>query len=237
LARRAVAAVVDTALRSGVAFAIADVRLHLPERGAPCLKTISGDVIEAEHLVFACGPWLAKLFPSGIGSRIFLTRQEVLFFSPPAGDRRFAGPGFPTWIDFTDPRTPYGFPDIEGRGIKIAFDRHGPPFDPDSDDRLVSTASVHEARSYLAERFPALRDAHLAETRVCQYENSSNGDFLIDRHPDLENVWIVGAGSGHGFKHGPGVGEYAAARILGESGIEQRFSYERKDVEQNRTVF
>jgi glycine/D-amino acid oxidase-like deaminating enzyme len=191
-------------------------------------------------LVFACGPWLPKLFPDLLGSRIFPTRQEVLFFAPPAGDARFAPGRFPTWIDFTDPRVPYGFPDIESRGLKLAFDRHGPEFDPDSagsNDRLVSSASIEEARVFLAERFPALREARLAETRVCQYENTSNGDFLIDRHPDLENVWLVGGGSGHGFKHGPAVGEYAANLIMGKGAAEKRFSYQTKGVVQNRAVF
>jgi glycine/D-amino acid oxidase-like deaminating enzyme len=193
--------------------------------------------IEADQLVFACGPWLPKLFPGLLGSRIFPTRQEVLFFAPPAGDGRFAPGRFPAWIDFTDPRVPYGFPDIESRGVKFAFDRHGPEFDPDSGGRLVSSASIDEARTFLAERFPALREAPLAETRVCQYENTSNGDFLIDRHPDLENVWLVGGGSGHGFKHGPAVGEYAANRIAGKGAAEERFSYRTKGVVQNRTVF
>ena len=96
--------------------------------------------------------------------------------------------------------------------------------------------SILEARSFLAERFPALRDAALSEFRVCQYENTSNGDFLIDRHPDFDNVWLVGGGSGHGFKHGPAVGEYVSARILNGAGAEPRFSLASKAEKQNRTV-
>ena len=74
---------------------------------------------------------------------------------------------------------------------------------------------VERVRAFLARRFPALAAAPLVETRVCQYENTSNGDFLIDRHPDADNAWLVGGGSGHGFKHGPAVGEYVAERLLG----------------------
>jgi len=77
----------------------------------------------------------------------------------------------------------------------------------------------------------------VAEFRVCQYENTSNGDFLIDRHPDLENVWLVGGGSGHGFKHGPAVGEYVSARILDGAAAEPRFSLATKGVTQSRTVY
>ena len=143
----------------------------------------------------------------------------------------------PAWIDFSDPRGPYGFPDLEGRGIKLAFDRHGGAFDPDSGDRRVSEAGLEEAYRFLAERFPALRDAPLTESRVCQYENTSNGDFLLDRHPELDNVWLAGGGSGHGFKHGPAVGEYLAGRILGGRTPEPRFSLAAKQETQRRSVF
>ena len=77
----------------------------------------------------------------------------------------------------------------------------------------------------------------LSEFRVCQYENTSNGDFLIDRHPELENVWLVGGGSGHGFKHGPAVGEYVSARILHGAEAEPRFSLASKAETQKRTVY
>ena len=95
-----------------------------------------------------------------------------------------------------------------------------------------------ETRRYLTRRLPDLKDAPVTETEVCQYENTSNGDFLIDLHPELENVWLVGGGSGHGFKHGPVVGEYVAARIAGSNeGIEPRFSLATKAREQNRVVY
>ena len=56
----------------------------------------------------------------------------------------------------------------------------------------------------------------IVETRICQVEQTGNGDFLIDRHPDYDNVWIAGGGSGHGYKHGPMVGQYVADRVEGK---------------------
>ena len=237
MARRAMAVLVQSLIRDGAAYATAAV---LPPSGRGKLasvQTIDGQRIRADAFVFACGPWLPKLFPELLATRIFPTRQEVLFFTPPAGDCRFSPSLLPVWIDFTDPRGPYGFPDLEGRGIKLAFDRHGQSFDPDSRDRSLCAGSIAEARAFLAERFPALRAAPLSEFRVCQYENTSNGDFLIDRHPDLENVWLLGGGSGHGFKHGPAVAEYARGRILEGAAAEPRFSLAAKTEAQNRTVY
>lgn len=163
LARRAVAAVVEDAIDQGVEYLRESV---LPPSSAgrlTSLQTSSGESIHAEGFVFACGPWLPKLFPDLLASRIHSTRQEVFFFAPPAGDQRFLAPQMPVWIDFTVAQGAYGFPDLESRGVKIAFDRHGDAFDPDSGDRTVSPESVAQARRFLAGRFPALREAPLTE--------------------------------------------------------------------------
>jgi len=239
MAREAVQAVVQKFIGQGGVYHRAAVASPRGNGALRAIRTSNGDSIAADVFVFACGPWLGKVFPELLGSRIFPTRQEVLFFGTPAGDSRFSPPAMPVWIDFTDDRGMYGFPDLERRGFKVAFDRHGPPFDPDSDDRFVRPEKVAEARQYLAERFPTLAHAPIVESRVCQYENTSNGDFLIDRHPEFENVWIVGGGSGHGFKHGPAVGEYVAARIAGASTAaeEPRFSLASKGTQQNRAVY
>ena len=131
----------------------------------------------------------------------------------------------------------YGIPGNQGRGFKVADDTRGPEFDPTSGERVVSEERLGLARKYLAFRFPGMKDAPLLETRVCQYEQTPDSHFILDRHPAMENVWIVGGGSGHGFKHGPAVGEYAAARILGRGEVEPRFSLGTKEARQERTVY
>lgn len=199
------------------------------------ITTSNGERIAAGQFVFACGPWLGKVFPDILGARIFPSRQEVFFFGIPGGDTRFAPPALPTWLFQED--LVYGMPDIEGRGLKIAFDEHGERVDPDTQSRIVSPRMIETVRKYVARRFPALRDAPIVETRVCQYENTSSGDFLIDRHPEMENVWFAGGGSGHGFKHGPAVGEYVAGQLLDGASPEPRFSLATKHTIQNRAVY
>ena len=172
--------------------------------------------------------------PTALGDRLFPTRQEVFFFGVPPGDFRFAPPALPTWIDFGDEF--YGMPDLEHRGFKAAFDGHGPLFDPDTGDRVVSADGLARVRQFIAERFPGLADAPLVESRVCQYENTSNGDFVIDRHPGFDNVWLAGGGSGHGFKHGPAVGAYVVEQMLDGGPAEPRFSLASKERVQRRMV-
>jgi len=235
MARRAVAAAVEDAVRNGAAYHCAQIERPAGSRRLHHITTATGEKIAAGEFVFACGPWLGKIFPDLLSGRIFPTRQEVFFFGIPAGDTRFAPPALPTWLFQKD--EVYGMPDIESRGLKIAFDNHGVRIDPDTHSRMTTTEFAEKARAYVAKRFPALSDAPIIQSSVCQYENTSNGDFLIDRHADLENVWFAGGGSGHGFKHGPAVGEYVAVRILDGIPAEPRFSLASKETTQKRTVY
>jgi len=225
MARRAVQTLVAQFVKAGGQYRKRAVAPPAP--GGNTLASIlaaPGETISAGQFVFACGPWLPKLFPDVIGKRIAATRQEVFFFAPPAGDERFGAAQLPGWADWNGGDLYYGFPDLEARGFKIARDTHGRPVDPDTQDRRPTDAALGDARAYMERRFPAMRGAPLNEARVCQYENSATGDFLIDRHPAWSNVVLVGAGSGHGFKHGPEVGRLAAALTLGGvAAVDPRF--------------
>jgi glycine/D-amino acid oxidase-like deaminating enzyme len=158
-----------------------------------------------------------------------------MFFGCAPGDLRFTSPQMPAWVDFASGI--YGIPDLEGRGLKVGLDTHGSRFDPDSGDRTIDRESVDKARAWLGRRFPSMSAAPLIEGRVCQYENTSSGDFLIDRHPDHENVWIVGGGSGHGFKHGPAVGEYLTQLITGHVEPIPAFSLGAKGTVAQRAIY
>lgn len=219
LARRCVQAVVRQAIRNGVDYAT------------------TTDVPPAGQVIYACGSWLPKVFPNLLSGLIRATRQEVFFFGTAKGDQKYMPQAMPAWLDYTDSRGGYSVPDIESRGLKLAFDRHGPETDPDTQERVVGKPSLDAAREFMRERFPDLADAPILETRVCQYENTATGDFLIDRHPEKFNVWIAGGGSGHGFKHGPAIGEYVAQLIDGAIEPEPRFALASKTTSHNRAVF
>lgn len=237
LARRAVQSVVRQAVKRSVDYLIARVMPPPADTDrVEALQTTTGDHIVADTYVFACGPWLPHVFPGLLAERIHPTRQEVFFFGPDPGDRRFAAPAMPAWIDPSG--GVYGLPDIEGRGFKIGLDHHGSEFDPTTRaDRTMSKEGLQVARMILARRMPGLRNAPLLDARVCAYSNSWNGDFLIDRHPDIANVWVVGAGSGHGFKHGPAVGNYVVSQITGLDDPEPRLTFEAHRQQRSRQIF
>jgi sarcosine oxidase len=239
MARRAVTAVVEQAASHGVeyrqTYVVPPTIEHVGNPHLDAITTSGGEKISAAQFVFACGAWLGKVFPEILGPRIFPSRQEVFFFGVPPGDESFGAKAFPTWLIQRD--EVYGMPDLESRGFKIALDHHGERVDPDTQSRVVSAESSERVRAYVAERFPALRKAPIVETRVCQYENTSNGDFLIDRHPQSSNVWFAGGGSGHGFKHGPAFGQYVVRQLLDGGPVEPRFSLASKATEQRRAVY
>jgi glycine/D-amino acid oxidase-like deaminating enzyme len=185
-----------------------------PEDGAVALE--DGERLEGDAVVWACGGWLAKLFPEHV--RLRTTTQELLFLD---GGPAWRTPGVPGWVDYD--RAMYGTGDLDGLGVKAALDTEGPPLDPDAD---LPPAGLTEAavRAYCAERFPALAGAPLREGRCCRYEISPDSHFIAGPHPELERTWIVGGGSGHGFKHGPAIAELLAAAIDGGEPLPGRFA-------------
>lgn len=216
LARRSCASVVDRARALGAEYRIAAAAPLSASREIDRVALEGGGSVAGETFVFACGPWLGRLFPDIIGDRIAATRQEVFYFGAGKGDTRFEEGSLPVWADYRD-RLIYGIPGNAYRGFKLADDTAGPPFDPTSGDRRLSPEGIDAARRFLRLRFPALADAPLLGGEVCQYESTPDAHFVLDRHPAAPNVWIAGGGSGHGFKMGPALGELLANLVL-ESG-------------------
>jgi glycine/D-amino acid oxidase-like deaminating enzyme len=230
-ARSACAAVLEGFLAEGGEYRqlAAEPGVRAPAGGGGALRDIKlsdGTTLTGDAFVFACGPWLGSLFPDVIGDRVRATRQEVFFFGTPAGDGRFTEEALPVWADH-GAHFMYGIPGNEWRGFKVADDTRGPAFDPTAGERLPRPEALKAARDYLGFRFPGLKGAPLVEARVCQYENSPDEHFIVDRHPAAANTWLVGGGSGHGFKHGPAVGELVAKLVLAGEAAPSEFRLSR----------
>jgi glycine/D-amino acid oxidase-like deaminating enzyme len=172
--------------------------------------------LEGDLVVWACGPWLTKLFPDLVSLKV--TQQELLFLD---GGPAWRAPHVPAWCEYESSR--YGTADIDGIGVKAAIDDEGPPLDPDAD--LPSTSRTEgDVRAYLRDRFPALERAPLKGTRSCRYEITADTRFIAAPHPELANVWIVGGGSGHGLKHGPPMAERLASAFASGETLPADFS-------------
>ena len=226
LARESCACVLESAREQGAEYRAAAASPLSPDGVLARLVLDDGASIAAEAFVFACGPWLGRLFPDVIGSLVRSTRQEVFHFGPTPADARFDEGTLPVWLDVTG-RFIYGVPGHAHRGFKIADDTAGPEFDPTHGSRDITADGIAAARRFLRMRFPGLADAPFAGGEVCQYEKSPDSHFIIDRHPQAANVWIVGGGSGHGFKMGPALGELVASLVLSDGAPDPQFGLAR----------
>jgi sarcosine oxidase len=209
LARRAVAATARAFAEEG-----GEVRIGLARVDGDRVL-VDGTAVEADAFVFAAGPWLPRLLGPLPGLELSVPQQEIIYFATPPGDDRFDAANHPIWIDYDGAF--YGLPSVERRGFKVAPDWPGPIVDPDRQERRLSDERVDAARAYLARRFPAMAGQPVAEGRVCQYELTPDTHFIVDRHPAMPDAWVVGGGSGHGFKHGPAMGEYLSALVVGDA--------------------
>src|SRR5262249_51546240 len=151
LARRAVQQVLSDLQNDSVEFVRGEVVAPAESGRLTEIEMRDGRRACAGTFVFACGPWLPKLFPRRLKDKIFSTRQEVLFFGTPAGDDSFSASRMPAWLHHSHPDRPYVLPDIENRGLKIALDTHGPEFDPDTGDRVAGSESIKRVRDYIAD--------------------------------------------------------------------------------------
>jgi sarcosine oxidase len=196
-----------------------------PRLGA--IRTRDGRTLTAGAFVFACGPWLPSLFPDVVGDRIAVTKQNVFYVGTAPGDTRWSAPPFPSWVDYAT--TFYGLGAVDGGGVKVGTDAYGGRWDPDTGERIVDPDAISTIRAYLATRFPDLAAAPVVETRVCQYETTPDSHFIIDRHPEWDDTWLVGGGSGHGYKHGPVIGRHVRRLLDGHQpeGDERAFLRDR----------
>ena len=215
-ARRACETVAEAFVRNGGQVVIARALPSLAN--GKTLRDISlstGETLKAGKFVFACGPWLWKIFPEFLRTRLRTPMGNVFYYGTPVGDNRFVAPHLPS----------FNFPGITGwpalpndaRGFRVRVGG-GQQTDPDTSIRWIDPSGLTRPRQFLIERFPLLIDAPLLETRSCHYELTVTRNFYVDTHPEWSNVWIAGGGSAEGFKFGPMVGEYVAKRVMGIEG-------------------
>ncbi len=210
-AREAVRATYLLALTAGASF--------IPGGAEPAGSDafVDGRRHSADLVVWACGAWLPGLYPDVVSMRV--TKQDVFFFGAPIA---WGTPPRPAWVDYD--AAFYGLGDLDGRGVKAAHDLEGPDFDPEAGPRVASAAGESAARAYLESRFPSLAGNPLVGSRTCQYALTPDTHFLLAPHPEHDRVWLFGGGSGHGFKHGPALAEYAADVLEGSQPLEPRFA-------------
>jgi glycine/D-amino acid oxidase-like deaminating enzyme len=210
-ARECTLALVDAALARGARL---ELGAATPDGAAVLLE---GRRLEADVVVWACGAWLARLFQELVDLRV--TEQALFFVDVPA---EWSTPPVPAFVDYDG--AAYGLGALDGNGLKVGSDFDGPPFDPDTWPRTPPAESERRAREFLRRRFPALADEPFATSASCHYSLTGDTHFIAAPHPEHESVWIVGGGSGHGFKHGPAFAELLHDQLAARAAPDPRFA-------------
>lgn len=210
-ATAAVEVLVGRALRGGAELLLE----HADPADQPGSIRAGGRIHSADRVVWACGSWLGPMFPGE--APVTPTWQDVLHWNSPASWRAAAA-----WFD--EEERLYGFPDIEGLGVKAVTHIPGPPIDPGGTPREINPSTAEVVSEYLARRFPDLAGAPVLWGRVMHYEMTPDGHFAIGFRPRDERSLIAGGGSGHGFKHAPSIGEHVADLMEGRATALPRFA-------------
>ena len=172
--------------------------------------TTASGTFDAKHLVIAAGAWMSQLAPS-LAPELSVERSVLFWFEPTAEREAFAR--LPIYIVEDTDRIFYGFPYVEGQGVKVAGLHFGDRADPDTVDRTASARDEERVRSWLRRRMPLANGAR-RDAKVCMYTNTPDANFIVDRLAEDPNVVVASACSGHGFKFSTVIGEILADLVL-----------------------
>lgn len=219
LPERCVAAQLQAAARHGAELRYGSVVQGIENGAGASGATVVTDAgrIAAAHVVVAAGAWLPAMLPPAQRARFAVQRQVLHWFASDAPDLYALGrcPVF-IWMHGTHGAAFYGFPKADGYdGVKVATEQAEHATTPEAVDRVVSeeeTLGMYDTHIRGRLRGVVRRSVHDA---TCLYTSTADARFVIDRHPELANVTVVSACSGHGFKHSPAIGEAVADGLLG----------------------
>lgn len=211
-AQRAVGAISALAQRKGAKFRTQTkvvAVLKDKKHGIKGVKDAAGKVWEAEQYLFASGAWNAELLK---GLPIKVTRQFQMYVRPPFNRGRYRPEHFPVFASLQTGF--YGFPLHIHGFLKVGDHKKGPPGKPGKDE-ATPPAFEKKVRAFFKRFIPELAAFTEFEGAVCYYDNTKDGDFIVDRLPDAQNAFVLGGFSGHGFKFGPLIGKTIAELMLG----------------------
>ena len=202
-------AVATSFQKKGGRFVLAKASLAPGTKGNLQSVTLSsGETVSAGTFIFAAGPWLLTMFPELLDKKLRVAKSGHGMIGLPAGQGR----------DYSYPILPNTnamLPNVDGLGLAVMMQVGTTPVDPDTHDRVPTEEVKAEVLARTALWFPALKGQPFINAHVCQLDSTVDANFIIDKHPGFDNVWLAGGGSDHGFKFGPVTGDYVAHRVVG----------------------
>jgi sarcosine oxidase len=186
-----------------------------PDGSGVTVRTASSSYRGTKAVVTA-GPWLTDLVPAE-KPYVEVYRQTVVWFEvedpEPFTTDNFS---YVMWPGHTVEDYLALWPTPPGSaGLKAMRERFDQPCHPDSVDRSVSEEEIAELyERYIHGKVLGVKPTAL-QSAVCLYSGTPDEKFLIDYHPESENVMFASACSGHGFKHSTALSEAMVTQLMG----------------------
>jgi N-methyl-L-tryptophan oxidase len=167
----------------------------------------------SDALVISAGAWSGKLLAKlGLDVPLNPVRKTFAWFE--ADEELYNHKGFPSFSFETPHGQFYGFPSIDGAGIKVGRHDGGETINPD--ESLIGFGEMDsdetDLSQFLAQYLPSSKQLKYGKT--CMYNLTPDENFIIDMHPTYPNIAIASGFSGHGFKFSSVVGQILSELIL-----------------------
>ena len=166
-----------------------------------------------KQLVVTAGAWVGRLCPAL--RTVCKPERQVMLWTTPVEAEVFTPSRFPVFNLEAPTGRYYGFPDHNGEGFKIGKYHHLKQVleNPDELDRSCHPEDESVLREAIREYFP-LANGATRRMAACMFTNTPDSDFVLDRVPGEENVYVATGFSGHGFKFCSVVGKIMAEHCL-----------------------
>jgi monomeric sarcosine oxidase len=187
-------------------------RIELHGQSSVSVMTDKGERFSGSHLIVCAGKWTKALLEP-LGLQLPLTRVRKTFAWFDSAPNLFAPDVFPGFSIASEIGQYYGFPDLDGSGMKLGRHDGGQPVSADADLAPFGheAADLHELESFLRQYLPGAGKLRMGKT--CEYDMTPDEHFIIDQLPARPNVHVATGFSGHGFKFSSAIGEALAERV------------------------
>lgn len=159
----------------------------------------------AQRLIITAGSWTSG-FLEELNVPLRILRKHLHWYTV-EDDKFTETAGCPCFFYEAEGGMFYGFPDIDGGGLKVAEHSGGAEIaDPLTDPREEEPKDTRRIQRFMQTHLPGV-SMNRTRHEVCFYTMSPDENFIVDRHPDHPNVSFAAGLSGHGFKFASALGK------------------------------
>lgn len=187
------------------------------------VQCTDGSVFNAGLVIIATGSWTPSAFPVlGLAHMCLATGQCIAMLQLSEQEaKRYRN--CPTILDLSSGF--YIFPPNEGNVVKFATHSAGYTHTDEANGTIstphtvtsdpvrglsIPKSVVRDLRVHLKNVYPDLAEKPFCGTRLCWYNDSPDGDWVIGKHPSDDSIILATAGSGHAYKFLPVIGRLVA---------------------------